>query len=190
MWSFTYTDKEKQVLADQGNEIVTRSSEMNRPRMVLAAAKRFPLFFADSSRSAYIQPEINFDITSDGKRYGNLINLNPLSVDPRVGLEFGYNNLVFVRVGAGNFQRILSDADTNNTTYHTLFQPSFGIGLRLKQLNIDYSFSSLNIENNPLYSHFVSIRLDIVRKGNTPLPSVPDVRRNRKKQTSSANSSK
>ena len=159
---------------------------MNRPRMVFAAAKRFPLFFADSSRSAYIQPEVNFEVTTDGKRYGNLLNLNPLSVDPRAGLEFGYNNMVFVRAGVGNFQRILSDADTNNTTFHTLFQPSFGIGLRLKQLTIDYSFSSLNIENNPLYSHFVSVRLDILRKGNTMMPAVPDVRRTRKKQTSSS----
>ena len=186
LWSFTYTDKEKQVLAQTGNDIITRSSEMNRPRMVFAAAKRFPLFFADSSRSAYIQPEVNFEVTTDGKRYGNLLNLNPLSVDPRAGLEFGYNNMVFVRAGVGNFQRILSDADTNNTTFHTLFQPSFGIGLRLKQLTIDYSFSSLNIENNPLYSHFVSVRLDILRKGNTMMPAVPDVRRTRKKQTSSS----
>ena len=187
MWSFSYTEKEKQVLAQTGNEIVTRSSEMNRPRAVLAAAKRFPIFFADSSRSAYIQPEINIEITSDGKRYGNLVNLNPLSVDPRAGLEFGYNNLVYVRAGVGNFQRILSDADTTNTNYHTLFQPSFGVGLRLKQLSIDYSFSSLNIENNPLYSHFVSLRLDILKKGNVMPPAFID---QRKLRGSNKNSSK
>lgn len=189
MWSFSYTEKEKQVLAQTGNDIVTRSSEMNRPRAVLATAKRFPIFFADSSRSAYIQPEINFEITSDGKRYGNLLNLNPLSVDPRAGLEFGYNNLVYVRAGVGNFQRILSDADTTNTNYHTLFQPSFGLGLRLKQLTIDYSFSSLNIENNPLYSHFVSLRLDILKKGNTMQPALIDQRKSRNtNKTSSKNS--
>ncbi|MBU3676708.1 MAG: hypothetical protein FGM54_05950 [Chitinophagaceae bacterium] len=189
MWSFSYTEKEKQVLAQTGNEIVTRSSEMNRPRAVLAVAKRFPIFFADSSRSAYIQPEFNVEITTDGKRYGNLVNLNPFSVDPRAGMEFGYNNFVYVRAGIGNFQRILSDADTTNTQFHTLFQPSFGVGLRLKQLTIDYSFSSLNIENNPLYSHFVSLRLDILKKGNVPAPAYIDQRKPRQSKSTSSKQS-
>lgn len=189
MWSFSYTEKEKQVLAQTGNEIVTRSSEMNRPRAVLAAAKRFPIFFADSTRSAYFQPEFNVEVTTDGKRYGNLVNLNPFSVDPRAGMEFGYNNIVYVRAGIGNFQRILSDADTTNTNLHTLFQPSFGLGLRLKQLTIDYSFSSLNIENNPLYSHFVSLRLDILKKGNVLPPAYIDQRKSRPSKSSSSKKS-
>ncbi len=30
---------------------------------------------------------------------------------------------------------------------------------------IDYSFSSLNVQSSSLYSHFISLRLDINRKG-------------------------
>lgn len=165
LWSFSFTDKEKQVLAQNGNEIVSKSTEVNTPRILLGGGRNFPIRFRDSSRRAYLLAEVNFDITTDGKRYGNLVNAGPLSVDPRVGLEFGYNSLFYLRGGIGNFQRILDDADTNNVQKRTLYQPTFGIGLKIKNLAIDYSFSSLNLQDNPLYSHFISLRFNINRRG-------------------------
>ncbi len=167
MWAFSYTDREKQVLAQTGNDIVSRSSEVNRPRLIAGGGRVMPIQFADSNRTAYLLAEMNLDITTDGKRYGNLINLNPLSVDPRMGLEFGYNKLFYVRAGVGNFQQVLSDNDTNNVAKRMMFQPSFGLGVRMKQFAIDYAFSSLNVQDNPLYSHFISLKLDINRKGST-----------------------
>jgi hypothetical protein len=167
LWSFSFTQREKQVFAQTGNEILTRSSEMNTPRFILGGGRYFPIYFADTNRSAYILMEANLDITTDGKRYGNLINANPFGIDPRIGVEFGYNSLFYVRAGVGNFQRVLSDVDTTNTKKRTLYQPTLGVGVKIKNFNIDYSFSSLNVQDNPLYSHFVSVRLDIFKKGNT-----------------------
>lgn len=167
LWSYSFTDREKQVLAQTGNDIVSKSTEVNTPRILLGAGRVLPIRFRDTTRRAYLLVESNLDITTDGKRYGNLINLNPFSIDPRLGLEFGYNNLIFVRGGVGNFQRVLSDDDTTNTAKRTMFQPTLGLGVKIKNFVIDYSFSSLNVQNSPLYSHFISLRLDINKKGST-----------------------
>lgn len=165
LWSFSFTDKEKQVLAQTGNEIVSKSTEVNTPRIILGGGRTFPIHFRDSSKKAYVLVESNLDITTDGKRYGNLINANPFSIDPKLGVELGYNNLLYVRAGVGNFQRVLSDDDTTNTAKRTMFQPTLGLGVKIKNFVIDYSFSSLNVQNSPLYSHFISLRLDINKKG-------------------------
>jgi len=108
--------------------------------------------------------EANLDITTDGNRYANLINVKPFSVDPRLGAEVNYNNKVFLRTGIGQFQRVSTDADTTGEDMRTLFQPTVGLGVQIKNFAIDYSFSSLNIESSPLYSHFISLKLDIRNK--------------------------
>jgi hypothetical protein len=162
LWSFSFTDKEKQVLAQTGNEIVSKSTEVNTPRIILGAGRHFPI-----DKKMNLLVETNLDMTTDGKRYGNLVNAGPLSIDPRLGLELGYNNLFYLRGGLGNFQRVLNDNDSTNTQKRTLFQPTLGVGIKLKSLTIDYSFSSLNLQGSPLYSHFVSLKLALNKKGST-----------------------
>ncbi|HMT34864.1 MAG TPA: PorV/PorQ family protein [Chitinophagaceae bacterium] len=162
LWSFSFTDKEKQVLAQTGNEIVSKSTEVNTPRIILGGGRNFKI-----DKKINLLTELNLDVTTDGKRYGNLINASPFSIDPRLGLEMGYNNVFFLRGGIGNFQRVLNDNDTTNTKKRTLFQPTFGVGVKMKSLMIDYSFSSLNLQGNPLYSHFISLKLNINKKGSS-----------------------
>ena len=162
LWSFSFTEKEKQVLTETGNDIVSKSTEMATPRIILGAGRNFPL-----SKKMSLLAELNADITTDGKRYGNLINVKPFSVDPRIGAELSYKKLLYLRAGLGNFQRVLNDNDTSNTKKTTLFQPTLGLGVKIKNFAIDYSFSSLNIQSSALYSHFISLRIDINKKSNT-----------------------
>jgi len=162
VWSFSLTEREKQVFAQTGNEIVSQSSEVNRPRLVLGGSRLMPL----KNKDLTFLGELNLDITTDGKRYGNLINLNPISIDPRLGGELSYKKFINVRAGVGRFQRVTADADTTGTDKRTLFQPTAGLGLKIKGFALDYAFSSLNIESTPLYSHFISIKLDIKGKNN------------------------
>jgi len=159
VWSFSLTDQEKQVFAQTGNEIISRSSEVNTPRLIMGGGRVFPL-----SKKMSLLGELNFDVTTDGQRYSNLINVNPFSIDPRLGAELNYNNKVYLRTGVGQFQRVSTDADTTGEVKRTLFQPTVGLGVQIKNFAIDYSFSSLNIESSPLYSHFISLKLDIINK--------------------------
>jgi hypothetical protein len=163
LWSFSFTEKEKQVLTQTGNDIVSKSSEVATPRIILGGGRNFPL-----SKKMNVLAELNLDVTTDGKRYGNLINAKPFSVDPRVGAELSYSRLLYLRAGLGNFQRILDDKDTTNTKKTTLFQPTLGLGVKIKNFAIDYSFSSLNIQSSALYSHFISLRIDINKKSSLP----------------------
>ncbi len=159
VWSFNLTEQEKQVFAQTGNEIISRSSEVNTPRVILGGGRVFPV-----NNKLSILGEVNLDVTTDGSRYSNLINIKPFSVDPRLGAEVNYNNKVFLRTGVGQFQRVSTDADTTGNDKRTLFQPTVGLGVQIKNFAIDYSFSSLNIESSPLYSHFISLKLDIRNK--------------------------
>lgn len=160
VWSFSLTEQEKQVFAQTGNEIVSRSSEVNTPRMILGGGRVFPI-----NKKLSVLGELNLDVTTDGRRYANLINADPFSIDPRLGAEVNYNNKIFLRTGVGQFQRVLTDTDTTGTDKRTLFQPTLGLGVQIKNFAIDYSFSSLNVQSSALYSHFISLRLDIVKKG-------------------------
>jgi len=160
IWSFSFTDEEKDALLSTGNEIVSKSTEIATPRLILGGGRTFTV-----NKKIDVLAELNLDVTTDGKRYGNLINLNPFSIDPRIGAEVSYSKLLYLRLGVGNFQRVLDDKDTLNLQKTTLFQPTLGLGVKIKNFAIDYSFSSLNIQSSPLYSHFISLRIDINKKG-------------------------
>src|SRR5205085_2960970 len=80
-WSFSFTDREKEVLYLTNNEIPVKSSELTAPSLVAGVARDFTL-----SKKASLMAEANVDITFDGKR-NTVISSNPISVDPKLGVE-------------------------------------------------------------------------------------------------------
>jgi hypothetical protein len=70
----------------------------------------------------------------------------------------------FVRAGVSNLQKVFNDADTTNSQKKWIYQPSLGAGFKLKGVSIDYAFSNLANQSNPLYSHIFSLRLDLIKK--------------------------
>lgn len=160
-WSFSFTEEEKEVLYLTDNEIPVKSTELTAPRLVIGAAYDFSL-----GKNFNLLAEANADLTFDGKR-NVIISADPVSVDPRLGIELGYKNLIFVRSGIYNFQRALADGDTLNQKKVWIYQPSLGAGFKLKHIAIDYAFTNLANQSNPLYTHIFSIRLDLVKKEKT-----------------------
>ncbi|MBX2932351.1 MAG: PorV/PorQ family protein [Chitinophagaceae bacterium] len=157
-WSFTFTDREKEVLYLTNNDIPTKSTEMTAPRLIAAAARNFKI-----NNTINLLAEANLHVTFDGKR-NTLISTNPISIDPNIGIELGINNNIFLRAGASNFQRALKDGDTTNQKKVWIFQPSFGAGFKLGNVGIDYAFTNLTNQANPLYTHIFSLRIDLVKK--------------------------
>jgi hypothetical protein len=158
-WSFSFTDREKEVLYLTNNDIPVKSTEMTSPRIIVGGAYDFKL-----THSLKLTTEVNLDLTFDGKR-NTVISTNPLSIDPRVGVELGYKNTVFVRGGVYNFQKALKDGDTTNLKKVWIYQPSIGVGFKLKSLVVDYAFTNLANQSNPLYTHIFSLRLNLRKKG-------------------------
>ena len=157
-WNFNFTEKEKEVLYLTNNDIPVKSTELTAPRLIIGAAYDIPL-----SKKFNLLAEANMDFTFDGKR-NVVFSADPVSIDPRIGLELGYKNLVFVRGGIYNFQQALQDGDTLNQKKVWIYQPSLGVGFKLKNLGVDYAFTNLANQSNPLYTHIFSLRLNLIKR--------------------------
>ncbi len=156
-WTFSFTEQEKEILYLTNNDIPVKSTEMTAPRLIVGAAYDWKI-----NNALNLLSEVNLDLTFDGKR-NVLLSADPLSVDPRVGLELGYKQTIFLRTGIYNFQQALADGDTLNQKKVWIYQPSIGVGFKLKHIGIDYAFTNLANQSNPLYTHIFSLRLNLVK---------------------------
>jgi hypothetical protein len=155
-WSFSFTEREKEALYLTNNEIPVKSSEMTAPRLILGVAREFRI-----SNKTNLLAEANLDITFDGQR-NTVISSDPVSADPKFGLECNFNKVFYLRAGINNFQKALSDGDTLNQKKVWIYQPSAGAGFRIQNVTIDYAFTNLANQSNPLFTHVFSLRLDMV----------------------------
>lgn len=152
-WSYSLSDRMIEVFDQTGNDIPQNGLEMTLPRLILGVARDFQI------NKISILAEANAILTTDGKR-NVLISANPISIDPMLGVEVGYENIIFLRLGAGNVQRV---TDFDNSKYMTI-QPNLGLGLKLKNLYIDYALSNIGNTSDVLYSNIFSLKLDIYKK--------------------------
>ncbi|SNC60255.1 hypothetical protein SAMN06265337_0220 [Hymenobacter gelipurpurascens] len=119
------------------NDPIPKSStEITLPRLVLGVGRTVKLPGQFTALAA-----VDLEATTDGKR-NTLISTSAVSVDPRAGLEVGYNNVVFLRGGVGNFQKIQSF--TGQEEWKA--QPSLGVGVALSGLRLDMALSRLAVE--------------------------------------------
>lgn len=165
-WSFHLSEREKEVFHQTGNEIPIKSYEVMLPRLNIGVARQL----LKPERKIQVLAEAGFDLTTDGKR-NTLISTGTFSIDPKAGLEAGYKNVVFLRAGIGNFQRVLDDRDTANQKKITLYQPAVGVGIAFGIFHVDYAFTSLQTQANPLYTHIISARVNINKPENKSRPA-------------------
>lgn len=151
-WNYTLDERTKEVFTTTGNEIPVNSLEITLPRLILGAGREFNI------KKISLLAELNAVMTTDGRR-NVLVSANPVSIDPGLGIEAGYNKVIFVRMGIGNFQRVKNFDGSDAMT----FQPNIGLGLRIKNLQLDYALSDIGNVSDVLYSNVFSLRLDIVR---------------------------
>ena len=159
-WSFNFTEKEKEVLYLTKNDIPVKSTELTAPRITIGNSYNFQL-----GSSVNLLAEADLDFTFDGKR-NTVISGNPVSIDPHLGIEVSIKDVFFVRAGIYNFQKALADGDTTNQKKVWIYQPSLGAGFKIKNVRIDYAFSNLANQSNPLYTHIFSLRFDLAKKEN------------------------
>lgn len=157
-WTFTFTDREKEVLYLTNNEIPIKSTELTAPRLVIGGGYNFKI-----SKSISMMAEANIDLTFDGRR-NTVISSDPLSADPKLGLEATYKDVFSIRAGINNFQRALADGDTLNQKKVWIYQPAVGAGFKLNNFYIDYAFTNLANQSNPLFTHIFSLKFNLKKK--------------------------
>jgi len=160
---FNYnTDAFRVIFLETGNEVISSSTEIAVPRLLLGAA--YNLNIKDKF---FIRPEIQFNLTTDGRR-NVLLATDAFSVDPAFGLELGYNELIFVRAGVGRFQYLKNPTPDGGFDGNSLsFLPTAGIGLQIKALCLDYTLANFGTSLVGL-SHVFSLRLDLYKAANIP----------------------
>ncbi|MFL5765340.1 MAG: PorV/PorQ family protein [Bacteroidia bacterium] len=153
-WSFNLSDEMKQTFVATGNELPENSVEVTLPKLLLGGARKF-----DFNDKVSLLAELDLDNTFDGKR-NVLIKSKAISMDPHLGLEASYMNLIFLRAGIGNYQTYTDAVGKKVNT----FQPNIGVGVKIKQVYIDYAFTDLGDNSIALYSNVFSIKVDINKK--------------------------
>lgn len=142
-------NKIKGAVAGQ-NQDLPQSTEITMPKAQFGVSKRFNLH---NETSLLASGNLNMQFTETN----DLINSNIVSIDPALGLEYDYTDLVFVRAGVGNFQNITQIDNTKKVG----FQPNIGLGFRYKGIQIDYALTDLGDQSAALYSNIFSLKVDL-----------------------------
>ena len=139
----------KNAVAGQ-NQDLPESTEITAPKAQLGMSKKM-IFHYDYSLLVAANLNMQFTRTSD------IISSKALSIDPAIGFDFGYTDLVFLRGGIGNFQNVTQLDRSKSLT----FQPNIGLGFKYKGIQIDYALTDLGDQSAALYSNIFSVKVDL-----------------------------
>ncbi len=132
------------------NQEIPESTEITPPKAQLGVAKKFE-FHDDYSLLTTANMNMQFTQTND------LISTSFVSIDPAIGLEFGYSDLAFLRAGVGNFQQVTQLDNSKKIG----FQPNIGLGFKYKGIAVDYALTALGNQSTALYSNVFSLKIDL-----------------------------
>jgi len=155
-WVFNLSNREKDVFTQTGNDIPTSSTEITKPRFILAGARNFKL-----ANNFFLLTEVDLDFTTDGQR-NYLVSTKSLNMDPHAGIEFDYKHLFYLRAGVGNIQEIKKIDNPSETQWS--LQPNFGAGFRFGVLSVDYALNNITKQGIGLYSHIISLTISFKKK--------------------------
>lgn len=151
IWNIDEEEYQKIANAIPGeNQEPPESTEITLPKAQLGVSKRFE-FHNEMSLLAATNLNMRFEQTND------IISTKAVSIDPALGFELGYIDLVFVRAGVGNFQNVLQLDGSEKVN----FQPNIGLGFKYKGIQIDYALTDLGDQSAALYSNVFSVKVDL-----------------------------
>ena len=131
------------------NQELPESSEITIPKLQIGVSKSY-LFHYDYSFKTALDLNVRFEQNND------IISTSLASINPALGFEFGYVDMIFLRTGVGNFQNELQIDNSESLS----FQPSFGVGFKYKGIHVDYAFTDIGDQSVALYSNVFSLKLD------------------------------
>ena len=151
VWSIDEAEYKKIADAIPGqNQELPESTEITAPKVQLGLSKKFIVRY-DYSILAAANINMQFAKTND------ILSTDFVSIDPALGFEFGYTDLVFLRAGVGNFQNIQQIDNSEKVG----FQPNIGLGFKYKGIQIDYALTNLGNQSAALYSNIFSVKVDL-----------------------------
>ena len=131
------------------NQEIPSGTEITIPKLQLGVSKEMDIKNSYTLLAA-------LDLILKFEENNDIISTNFASINPALGIEFGYLDLVFLRLGMGNFQNELQFDNSKELS----FQPNFGIGFKYKSIEIDYAFTDIGNQSIALYSNIFSLKFD------------------------------
>ncbi len=147
-------DELREVYTSTGNEIPVNTTEITLPRVIPGVSRQFKLPLDFSVLGA-----LELGITFDGQR-NVLLSASRVSFDPLASLEIGFRDLAYLRLGASQFQQTTKYSGDKIWKY----QPSGGVGFKVREITIDYAMTDFADRAEGLYSHVFSIKIDFNAK--------------------------
>ncbi len=148
LWSFNSSELEITIGDSTFNAAPDNNLELTMPRLILGIGRSISI-----NENFVLTPELNVDLTFDGKR-NTLIAANPVSLDPHLGMEVAYKNLLFIRAGVNNIQNNMGFSGKEGLT----LQPALGVGLKFRSLSIDYAMTNAGSVGYARYSNIFTVR--------------------------------
>ena len=156
-WMFDLDPQMQQAFIATGNDLPQNGLELTLPRLILGANGKYDI----GKSGLYAGGELDIDLTTDGRR-NTLLSTNLISIDPHLGLKFGFKDFVVIRAGISNLQYV-SDLDNVKSLN---VQPNIGVGVAFKGFHLDYAFTDIGDASVALYSHVISLRLRLDKPKN------------------------
>lgn len=149
-WAINETefDKIKDAIPGQNQEL-PQTTEITKPKLQLGIARQFRI-----GRFFNLLSEVDLNVRF--ARTNDVFSSDAASINPAIGFQLDYDNLVYLRAGVGNFQ-YQTEFD-NSKSLST--QPNFGVGFNYKGIQIDYALTNIGSVGNALYSNIFSITFD------------------------------
>ena len=149
-WSHN-TELLADIYTKTNNVIPENSIEITLPRAILGVSYQLNI-----KSMFHVLFSMDLETTFDGKR-NTVIKSNTVSIDPKFGLELDYISTIFLRFGAGQFQEI----QNFDRSYSRVYQPNFGVGVKIQNFNIDYALTDIGDQAETPYSHVISLKLGL-----------------------------
>ena len=132
------------------NQELPETTEITIPKLQIGISKLVD-FNYDYTLLTAVNLNVRFEENND------VISTSVASINPALGFEFGYIDMVYLRAGMGNFQNELQLDNTEKLG----FQPSFGVGFKYNGIQIDYAFTDIGDQSVALYSNVFSLKVDL-----------------------------
>ncbi len=153
-WQFNFTEDEAETLQKTGNIVPESSVEITPPKFTVGVNYQWNI-----NENFMLKSEL--DLAFLGGKRNALITAEPVSMNPRLGLEFGLWDIVFIRGGMNKFQEETLVRPQGPNEEQLTFQPNIGAGVQIKIAELDYAFTDIGDASTALYSHVISLRFDI-----------------------------
>ena len=153
-WIFNLSQDMQQVFLSTGNEIPTNGLELSLPRFITGISYNHSI--GNPEKGFNIAAELDIDATTDGMR-NTLIKSNTFSLDPHMGVQLSFKELVKVRGGVSSIQQF--KAIDGSSSWGV--QPNVGLGVGIKGFNLDYAFTRLGAAEAGYYTHVFSLKFKL-----------------------------